>query len=79
MIFDNAPSEFISLAELKLFGKKIVAPTPGLPLIPPSLETNNILPPVASTVEEATKINIEDITAEINNRNSTIAFKFDPS
>lgn len=76
MTFDPPNGDFISIGELKMFGKKLVTggdddgqqqPQP-LPKPPqPAPYKNN-----------ATKINIKDSTAEIDITNSTVTFKFDP-
>jgi hypothetical protein len=75
MIFDNPSNSFISISEIKLFGSKLTAgstitqPTPTIiaPTLEPKIPTEN-----------ATKINIQDSTAEIDIKNSTVTFKFDP-
>jgi hypothetical protein len=76
MIFDNPSGSFVSISEIKLFGSKLTAtgPTvtqPTTVIAPPTLE------PKIPT-ENATKINIQDSTAEIDIKNSTVTFKFDP-
>ncbi len=72
-------TDFISIGEIKLFGSKIGAVTPTI--IPPVLEPTPEKPIQSTTTagyENATRINIEDSTAEIDIKNSTVTFKFDP-
>ena len=75
MTFDSPQNSYISVAEMKLFGKKITdtPPSPPTPTPPPT-------PPQPAPYHNnnATKINIENSTAEIDIKNSTVTFKFDP-
>ena len=71
-------TDFISIGEIKLFGSKIGAEGTPTTIIPPP-----VLEPVQPTTkpteyENATRINIQDSTAEIDIKNSTVTFKFDP-
>ena len=82
---DNLQSkDFISIGEIKLFGSKlgttVMPPTtsPEQPIIPPPLLEQPEQPNTIVPYENATKINIEDSTAEIDIKNSTVTFKFDP-
>lgn len=78
MIFDNPSNSFVSIGEIKLFGSKLGTPEPQQQ---PAMQQPPLIPPTTSQEEEtenATKINIQDSTAEIDIKNSTITFKFDP-
>ena len=71
LIFNPENSEstdFISIGEVKLFGKKLGGgeePTPQQP-------------PTQQPYKNATKVNISNSDALIDIKNSTITFKFDP-
>ena len=79
MIFNkgNPQSEdFISIGEIKLFGSKlgavpVAAASPTSTTIPPSQQQQ--------PYKNATKVNISNADAQIDIKNSTITFKFDPS
>jgi hypothetical protein len=76
MIFDLPDKSFISIAEMKLFGKKIGTDTPPSPT--PNPDPTPTPPPQPGPYHNATKINIQNSTAEIDIKNSTVTFKFDP-
>jgi chemotaxis protein histidine kinase CheA len=89
MIFDSPQGSYISIGEMKLFGKKIVvegggggggsdsSPQPQQPQQPdPTIPQPQPAPYHQNN--NATKINIENSTAEVDIKNSTITFKFDP-
>jgi hypothetical protein len=77
MYFDSG-RDFTSLAELKLFGKRLL----GTPTItPPPTILQPTTPPTLEPTQESSnnnKIDIRDSTAEIDIKNSTVTFKFDP-
>jgi hypothetical protein len=73
MVFDNPPGSYLSVAELKLFGKKLGdEPTPT-----PTPQPNNPQPQPNPQPSAPYKIDIKDSTAEVDIKNSTITFKFD--
>ncbi|MDF2736338.1 MAG: hypothetical protein K0S93_194, partial [Nitrososphaeraceae archaeon] len=77
MIFDNPSGSYVSISEISLFGSKLGETTPTT-IIPPTLEPTITPTPQQPQTENATKINIQDSNAEIDIKNSTITFKFDP-
>jgi|SRR5215212_9781268 len=79
MAFD-AGNDFTSLAELKLFGKKIsITPPPVAVTAPVQQEViPELEPTIPQTQGTGKTITIEDSTAEIDIKNSTVTFKFDP-
>lgn len=79
MIFDS-DKKYISIAEIKLFGNKLGAATATVPTTEtkPSTLIPVLEPPIQSQEEQVNKINIEDSKAEIDIKNSTVSFKFDP-
>jgi hypothetical protein len=76
MYFDSG-KDFTSLAEIKLFGKRLanLSPPVQTPVLPSLPENMPVLEPNTSAGQ---KIEIKDSTAEINIKNSTVTFKFDP-
>ena len=71
--------DFISIGEIKLFGSKIGVEETPTTIIPPVLEpVSEEKPTTIAGYENATRINIQDSTAEIDIKNSTVTFKFDP-
>jgi hypothetical protein len=71
MIFNSGnlvSNDFISIAELKLFGSKLGEPPTEPPQQPPSQQ---------GPYKNATKINISNSEAAIDIKNSTITLKFD--
>ena len=83
MIFNkgNPQSEdFISIGEIKLFGSKLGAVTPAAATAS-STPTTTMSPSqqLEQPYKNATKVNISNADAQIDIKNSTITFKFDPS
>ncbi|HET6717117.1 MAG TPA: hypothetical protein VFG90_08290 [Nitrososphaeraceae archaeon] len=77
MTFDNVAGNYISISEIKLFGSKLTGAATQTTTIPPTLQPP-LIPNEEEETENATKINIENSTAEVDIKNSTITFKFDP-
>jgi hypothetical protein len=76
---DNLESmDFISIGEIKLFGSKLGAVTPTTPPVLEPVQPTKPTTKQSTEYENATRINIQDSTAEIDIKNSTVTFKFDP-